>query len=299
MDKVVEFAKNEVVFVNGATWKKVPGYACLYASEFGNLAQLNSIGFLVPATTIEWKTTKGTYLYAKVVNDEFLPVNKAVHQLVCKAFNGESPLDGLKYEPNHKNGDKHDNRPENLEWVTHSANIQHAFDSGVCSAGIRIDVLDLLTKEITSYHSLSKMAREWCLSRIRIRNLLAEYRNTPYMGRYVFSIDDSSDKKLNRHQKTDVAFKNYETDEIFIVGSYQEAADLTGVRHGTIASKLNENNSRVDRYSLTSCYVFKKPTDKTPWPEYSKKEIIRSKERYAKLTTRSLEKISRVLEFIK
>ena len=31
---------------------------------------------------------------------------------------------------NHKNKDKGDNRPENLEWCTHSENVQHSHDVG-------------------------------------------------------------------------------------------------------------------------------------------------------------------------
>lgn len=47
----------------------------------------------------------------------------SVHRLVCEAFNGaptpESP------EVNHKNGDKADNRPENLEWCSRAGNTLH------------------------------------------------------------------------------------------------------------------------------------------------------------------------------
>lgn len=51
-------------------------------------------------------------------------VNRYVHRLVAQAFCVKN--DGT--EVNHKNGIKTDNRAENLEWVTHSANIQHSYD---------------------------------------------------------------------------------------------------------------------------------------------------------------------------
>ncbi len=46
------------------------------------------------------------------------------HRVVWTYFNGEIPS-GL--EMNHINGVRTDNRPENLELVTHSENIKHAF----------------------------------------------------------------------------------------------------------------------------------------------------------------------------
>lgn len=46
-----------------------------------------------------------------------------VHILMLEAFVGPRP-EGC--ECNHKNGDLLDNRIENLEWVTHKENVQHA-----------------------------------------------------------------------------------------------------------------------------------------------------------------------------
>lgn len=64
----------------------------------------------------------------------------AVHRLVAHAF-VEGFQTGLIV--NHKNGSRSDNRAENLEWVTHSENLRHAYGElgrigwcrGVTSAG--------------------------------------------------------------------------------------------------------------------------------------------------------------------
>ena len=58
--------------------------------------------------------------------------DKGIHQLVMNAF---SPASDDSLEINHKNGDKSDNRIENLEWTTHRENMQHARKYRLFSVG--------------------------------------------------------------------------------------------------------------------------------------------------------------------
>jgi hypothetical protein len=52
--------------------------------------------------------------------------------LVAEAFLGPKPAGRTV---NHKNGEKTDNRPENLEYVTRSENQHHAYETGLQGRG--------------------------------------------------------------------------------------------------------------------------------------------------------------------
>lgn len=58
-----------------------------------------------------------------------------VHQLVAAAFVGPRP--GPAWGVNHKDGDKTNNRPANLEWVTSQENTRHAMRHGLRAIGAR------------------------------------------------------------------------------------------------------------------------------------------------------------------
>lgn len=55
-----------------------------------------------------------------------------VHRVVADAFLGSCPSGKAV---NHKNGDKHDNRACNLEWMTRAENMQHAANMGLMRRG--------------------------------------------------------------------------------------------------------------------------------------------------------------------
>lgn len=96
-------------------WLDVPGYAGLYMVS--NLGRIRSQkrGVLKP-----FKNCNGYLIATLTQNGE--KVRTGAHRLVALAF---LPNPEGKPQINHKDGDKENNRPENLEWVTCSENNLH------------------------------------------------------------------------------------------------------------------------------------------------------------------------------
>jgi hypothetical protein len=100
-------------------WRVVDG--CPYeVSDFGRVRSIRN-GKRHRRIMAAFRSGRG-YFYVKLVRDG-VRAKFSLHGLVARAFLGPRP-DGC--EINHLDGDKANNRPSNLEYVTHAENIRHA-----------------------------------------------------------------------------------------------------------------------------------------------------------------------------
>jgi hypothetical protein len=118
-------------------WRDINNYECLYqVSSIGNVRSLNRSVY--HSGNKSQSRIKGKLLKPRINNRGYWDLRLSkdgkrrthfIHRLMGEAFLS-NPF--KKSEINHKNGIKTDNRLENLEWVTHSENMIHAFKLGLC-----------------------------------------------------------------------------------------------------------------------------------------------------------------------
>ena len=106
-------------------WKDVPGYEGLYQiSDFGNVKSLISNRLLKPS-----QDEFGYVRFNALKNKKSKTLR--IHRLVMEVFN---PINSFM-QVNHIDGNKLNNRLNNLEWCTDSDNKKHAYKTGLMTPG--------------------------------------------------------------------------------------------------------------------------------------------------------------------
>jgi len=107
-------------------WKQVPLGSRYEASTLGRIRIKE--GGKILKQFMALKAYPGGYLCVRIELDGGRYVIRTVHRIIAQTFH-----DNPNHKPtvNHINGVKHDNSVINLEWSTHSENIQHAYDNGL------------------------------------------------------------------------------------------------------------------------------------------------------------------------
>lgn len=115
-------------------WKDIEGYNGIY--QISSLGRVKSIERVVHDSIGRTRILKEKYIKPIVsgeyysinirINNEYKPIS--IHRALATAF---IPNPGEKPEVNHIDGNKFNNSLDNLEWVTYSENISHAYKNGL------------------------------------------------------------------------------------------------------------------------------------------------------------------------
>ena len=111
---------------NSEKWKDIPNYEGIYyVSSFGNVKRKYKNGNI---KLLKLQEDKDGYYYV-ILSLNNVKVHKRINRLVLEAFDNSGNRDNLQV--NHKDGNKTNNKLENLEWATQKENLQHAFKNNL------------------------------------------------------------------------------------------------------------------------------------------------------------------------
>ena len=160
-------------------WKEITGFSNYEVSDEGDVRNKTT------KRVLKGRLSKSGYLQVSVKNDETQKfTNQYIHRLVAIHFIS-NPLN--KREVNHKDGNKENNKQENLEWLTSSENQIHRHSIGITKTSNRRvgkfkdDVL------IAEYDSIVEAAEKEGHPRVSIDNVVSGRRKTlfGYSWRYL------------------------------------------------------------------------------------------------------------------
>jgi hypothetical protein len=163
--------------------KPIPGYTGLYATEDGRVISALRYGKPRP-TPVEMRGSLNKTGYRHVssarADADCDPrvarpgrVGRLAHTLVCLAFHGAPPT--ARHEVDHIDGDRTNNRPDNLRWVTHRENIANSPDHYRWPKGERhhlakltADAVRDIRRRRAAGEPLAPIARDYGVSRTAI-----------------------------------------------------------------------------------------------------------------------------------
>tara|TARA_B100000700_G_scaffold120447_1_gene135284 strand:- start:1390 stop:2625 length:1236 start_codon:yes stop_codon:yes gene_type:complete len=222
----------------------------------------------------ETPTSKGTYLTVSVVpEDKEHFVTALVHVLVAEAHVDKPDTDEL-LEVNHEDGDKHNNHADNLEWMTRSDNLKHAYRTGLRSDSREVKVEDLETGEVQTFYAIAEFARAYGLSENKALTIANGSMRHPWKGRYRITISGDFTVRKQKHVK-DLVAKDYVTGELIIADSRLSLGLMLKIHPASITY---HRTRRPDQ--LLAGYVMRELEEDIQWPSFTKEEAIASRDAY-------------------
>jgi hypothetical protein len=209
-------------------------------------------------------------------------VHFARHRLMGSMFKSADRSD-LRWEINHINGIKGDDRLENLEWVTSSENTKHAFAINKAPIPVPVSSRNVKTGEVRKYPTIRACALDNQIDRDRVLVRLnrGEKYIAPELKQYRYGHSDDpwyipTEKEIADVQENGgwagIFVRNVITNKI----TGYKKAKLVAEKLGISPSTLTQWLKRKDQPVLPGYIQLKYYNDPTPWRvvENPEKEML-------------------------
>ena len=172
--------------------------------------------------------------------------NTSIHQLIAQHYY-ENPLS--KKKVNHKNGERGDNRLENLEWNTQCENVQHAHDTGLNKGSKPVIQYDKNGNEVARYKSAAEASNQTNTSSGMISNVCL--KKSTIAGGYIWRFENdpltSPPGKIYYRKRRVIRVDKNGGETVF--NSLTEAAKDCGGNSGSNISRVcNEEHKKAYGY---------------------------------------------------
>lgn len=165
MRDISNFMKNE-------EWRKVPNFPAYSVSNFGNVRRDAKGGGAVVGRILKFNPTLSGYLMVHLWKDK-KPHPRLVHRLVAEAFIPRESEE--RKEIAHYDGNRSNNRVDNLRWATRSENMQDTKRHGTSVTGSKNPMSKLdeskvkdIKNRLRQGESISCVAGEYSVNRATI-----------------------------------------------------------------------------------------------------------------------------------
>lgn len=226
-------------------WKSIKNYTKYECSNLGNVRVKETKELVKQDLSYKNKNIKN-YFRISIKPDKGHYKTFFTHVIICLVFNGNKPksINSEKWVVNHKDNDKHNNKADNLEWVTQSNNAYHAIKNGMRKDNIPVILIDFKTNEKTVFDSINAISKFLNIPRTDIYHTIAKHQDRPYGNKYTFKIFLG---RIGLVKRKSSKFKVYDyiKEEWIYPLSINHFALLSGIKPSIIQNRIKYEKDEI------------------------------------------------------
>ena len=235
-------------------FRTIPGFTRYHINELGKVYNKKTDFYSTPYLG------NAGYLMFGLTPDVGNRTIIGLHRLLCLAFlDYDENVDD--FVTNHKDGNKTNNLVTNLELVSYSENIQHAYSNGLRNDNCFVEVRDIKSGSIVEFTSISSTAKAFDVSSKLLDFRLANSQRKVYFPHHQFK--KKNDEKWEEISKMEIAKQkpklliyNKLTKAEITVDGYETASKIVSIKPATIFYRLKNNGkSEDDNFIITRLFI--------------------------------------------